>query len=164
MIRRAWLLCGPALFLFLVVTLPIQAEAPNDIEQLYSKTYKAAALKYRYGMHSHRTEKFKGYDANGLVSDPKAEAQWLDTFLKQALWVKESGKILSFRWVDEATVDCEVLDSIEATVVSDVLTGERKHTVLTTKSLDRWVRRDETWRQESCRLLEQSYQEKPVAP
>lgn len=143
---------------------PACGEPRNEIETAYSHTYKAAALKYRLGMHGHRSADFKAFDADGLEIDPKAEQAWLSLLLQQALTVKESGAIVRFVQLTDAAAECEVLDTIEATTVPDARKQTKSRVVIKTRSVDKWRRTDKGWKQISCRVIDQSYQTVPLTP
>lgn len=153
--------CLLGLLLFGAVIGPVQAEAREEIEGIYQRTYRAAALKYRSGMYAHRAGNFRALDRDGVLVDPRQELAWLNQFLGSALTVEEKGEIVRFDYLSEDEVECEVLDTIEAETFTDVQKKTLQKVKIVTRSRDGWRRTGSGWKQTSCRLLDQTYSARP---
>lgn len=151
------------LLLLFCANQPALADVRADIEARYAKTFHAASLKYRYGMYSHRAPDFTAVDADGLAWEPKREKAWMDNYLRRSLSVKETGKILKFRQLSASEVECEVLDHLEAVIVTDLAKRTKARASLTSRSLDRWKYHEGEWKLVRTQVLDQSYQETPIS-
>ncbi len=147
--------------LLLALWAPALAVPRAEIEAAYASTYKAAALKYRAGMMAYRSADFKAYDLDGYPMNPIDEKTWLADFLAKAVSLRESGVIGNFRLLSEDEAECEVVDTIEAEIFSNVQKTQLQRVKLTTRSKDRWRWTERGWRQVSCRLIEQDYRVLP---
>lgn len=136
----------------------------ESIEAAYQRTYQAAALKYLYGMQAHRAATFRAYDADGLEVDLEKEQLWLRGYLRQAIEVKEDGRLLSFRQLDARTVDCTVLDTIEFLRLTDSTKRTKVITRVVTRSKDRWRLTADGWKQTECRLVKQTVHDTALKP
>ena len=157
-------MCRVGLFAMLLGSLNGHAQplAREPIEKAYRMMYRAAALKYRYGLFAHRASNFKAYDPNGRLVTPETEAAFLDELIVKAITIRETGQIVSFSQPTPDTVECEVTDLLEVVVVTELTRRNRSKMEIRSRSRDRWKREGDHWVQESSYLLEQAKRETPM--
>lgn len=133
-----------------------------EIEKAYAKTYKAASSKFLYGMYAHRSADFKAYDADGIKVEHAKELATIRDLLNRSLRFSETGKIVSSRFLDSVTVECDVEDTIKAVLPDETSPTSQSVLTIATLSRDVWALTDKGWQLKSSRLLEQTVSSSPV--
>ena len=139
-------------------------EAIAEIRAAYQQTYKAAQMKFYYGMYSHRSADFQAFDVDGIEVDPQAELEASQRILKTALEINEKGSVNSYSYLPDGKIECDVTDVIEAVTVDGAIPISKQKTIIKTHSLDTWVSTKHGWKLQKSHLLEQSIIHQPLKP
>jgi hypothetical protein len=133
-----------------------------SIEKCYARRYRAAAVRYFFGMRYGRADDFQSFDVNGRPIDTEFfYAAWLNN-LERVIECTWRGEIVKFRRVTPSIVVCEVEGSFRALLRNHTYT-EKTNYLLEYVSEDVWENRDGQWVEIKSRMLQQEATTTPAS-